>query len=271
MSAAILSMPPLKSTPGCRARDDTMHAKKPSFRWLAPSKKDKQDANGELHGKSEGNPPGASDRLDLALPATSAPRPAGTAPRRPSLQRAQSLRERDPDALESRLPLAELKSILKRSRCLSECPVEPRDVREASPDEFWYEFRSVEELYEDGWRKRVSFSEKITLNSFRPGTCILQQKQKAQRKREKRQNKERRRTASESDAAEIADLTNTMSDLRAARHNDSDSGLETDGSPTLEDVAETEEEVWDESAATDAPLSKSKKKRNRRNRKGKSE
>jgi hypothetical protein len=112
-----------------------------------------------------------------------------------------------------------LKGILKRSTsALSESGAEvaDSDYASASPSptfDFWYAFRSVDDVFSDSsddmatHRKRVSFSEKIMRSTYRPGTCILQQKQKALKKREKRHSKDGRRTASESDASEMKQVT----------------------------------------------------------------
>lgn len=122
----------------------------------------------------------------------------------------------DASTSEQRPVYIEKKGILKNCRrCFSEAGDAALDdgLREeqlGSPSsDFWYSFRSVDEIFSerDDIRKRVSFSEKVLKNTYRPGTSILQQKQKAQKKREKRKTKDCRRTVSESDVADMASLT----------------------------------------------------------------
>ncbi|GAV06681.1 hypothetical protein RvY_16628 [Ramazzottius varieornatus] len=176
--------------------------------------------------------------------------------------------------------LRAVRGILKRSRCSSysvsdwtESAESDRGSSNSSPtlDVTWPEFRCNDAVFSDSnsnddvsvVRKRVSFSEKIMKNTYRPSSCILQQKQKAMKKREKRQAKDSRRTASESDAT---DLSNDFSSLSFGRNQDSDSGLEVDAAfGALEDVVEVDEEQSQRNVAA----KNAKKKRYRKNKKAK--
>ncbi|OWA51874.1 hypothetical protein BV898_16336 [Hypsibius exemplaris] len=164
----------------------------------------------------------------------------------------------------------ELKSILKRSQSvMSESGTEfpDSDYASASPSpsqDFFHEFRSADDVFSDSSdeRKRVSFSEKVQRNTYRPGTCILQQKQKALKKREKRQKRDGRRTASESDATEMSDISDRFEAI-SFQDREAELGREIDPGYVLEELVEVDEEQTREEATANA----TKKRRHRKNKK----